>query len=137
MMPAPQPALHDYQQDLATLHYELRALQNSVGHQAMSDEQQTTWDEKMTRANELRSAIAREQSLQAEEQRLAEQTPLTPDAAPPIAEQTQYRSAFSDYLRSGTTNISDEARTLLQEHRAQSTSVHEKGGVHRSARDAR
>lgn len=127
-MPAPQPALHDYQQELAALHEELRALQNSVGDKAMSDDQQTTWDEKMTRASELRSAMAREHALQAEAQRMAEQTPPKPMTEAPMDEQTQYRSAFSDYLRSGTTGVSDEARALLQEHRAQSTSVPEKGG---------
>ena len=129
--------LAELKQKRAKIAAEMRSLNDNIGEVAWNDEQRSRWDAMRADLKKLDEQIEREEELRSAEQRyvesnaddLARQARQAAAAATGGTPDDERRAAaFGRFLREGLGELSAEERRALQELRAQSAGVPDKGG---------
>ncbi|CFR10182.1 Predicted phage phi-C31 gp36 major capsid-like protein [Yersinia frederiksenii] len=123
--------LHDIKQKRNTISTDMRALHDSIGDSAWTDEQRTNWNKAKTELQALDDQISREEELRNQDQKFVqEQEPEHRQKTDSPEGQAQaFRSAsFDRFLRCGFSELTSEERTALKELRAQGTTPDSQGG---------
>ncbi|CRX54332.1 Predicted phage phi-C31 gp36 major capsid-like protein [Yersinia enterocolitica] len=123
--------LHDIKQKRNTISTDMRALHDSIGDNAWTDEQRTNWNKAKTELQALDDQISREEELRSLDQQFVqeqEQEQRQRTDTPEGQQQEQRQKAFNKFLRHGQSELSAEERSALRELRAQGTAPNEKGG---------
>lgn len=116
--------LHDIKQKRNTISTDMRALHDSIGDNAWTDEQRTNWNKAKTELQALDDQISREEELRSLDQQFVqeqEQEQRQRTDTPEGQQQEQRQKAFNKFLRHGQSELSAEERSALRELRAQGT----------------
>ncbi|MFI0472246.1 phage major capsid protein [Halomonas sp. HMF6819] len=135
--------LHELKQKYAAIAKDMRALNETIGDNAWTDEQRTSWKKMKTDLDALKDQIEREEELRDADQRFAEESGekfrrngggneagagAGGEARGGDDRAAEQRAAFDAFLRQGIGEMSAEQRQALRELRALATSPGEKGG---------
>lgn len=133
--------LHELKQKYNAIAKDMRALNETIGDNAWTDEQRTNWKQMKGDLDALNAKIEREEELRDADNRFAEDNAEefrhqggadggeNGDASGAGANVDEQRAqAFDAFLRHGMSDMTQEQRKVLKEMRAQATNPNEKGG---------
>ena len=133
--------LHELKQKYTAIAKDMRALNETIGDNAWTDEQRTSWKKMKGDLDALKDKIEREEELRDNDQRFAEENAEEfrrqgganggesgDGAGAGNSVDEQRAQAFDAFLRHGLGEMSVEQRKVLNEMRALATNQGEKGG---------
>lgn len=133
--------LHELKQKYTAIAKDMRALNETIGDNAWTDEQRTSWKKMKGDLDALKDKIEREEELRDNDQRFAEENAEEfrrqgganggesgDGAGAGNSVDEQRAQAFDAFLRHGLGEMSAEQRKVLNEMRALATNQGEKGG---------